>query len=435
MLSIFLLTAAQAPASPPEDGLWYYEIGGAKPASAPANPQVTNVTIGGSAQLGLGYSCLKFDPLKAVSHTLNEVAQGAEDMLDAMTSAATAAIASLPAVILQRANPGLYDLFQNALVRAQTSVEVATKSCQQIEAAIGNNKNPYEDLIVLAKGNDWKQQMGIAGNDPITAQQAVEQSNGSNGIPWIGGNRGGDPDQPIELTGDIVKAGYNVHMNRATTATGTVAATPGARLSQLWTTPDEASEWLVEVVGEHKVTTCAGCQKSTIPGRGLGPTLHREGKSAETELNSLVGSSSQPTLVDLAKVSAPGLAITRAVIEAIRELPPTEQAIVSDRLSAEVALARTVEKTFHARRLMQTGRLLPEVEANPVARAHSERVIAELDRETERLLFEMRVRKEVVSDTIVHLLQRTEQRRTSSLEVPEVGRRDPNPITNGRVAK
>ena len=80
--------------------------------------------------------------------------------------------------------------------------------------------------------------MGIAGNDPITAQQAVEQSNGSNGVPWIGGNRGGDPDQPIKLTGDIVKAGYNVHMNRATTATGTVAATPGARLSQLWTTPD-----------------------------------------------------------------------------------------------------------------------------------------------------------------------------------------------------
>ena len=34
--------------------------------------------------------------------------------MNAMTTAATAAIAALPALILQRANPGLYDLFQNA---------------------------------------------------------------------------------------------------------------------------------------------------------------------------------------------------------------------------------------------------------------------------------------------------------------------------------
>ena len=36
--------------SPTEDGLWYYEIGGAQPVSVPANPRVTSVTLGGSAQ-------------------------------------------------------------------------------------------------------------------------------------------------------------------------------------------------------------------------------------------------------------------------------------------------------------------------------------------------------------------------------------------------
>ncbi|MFI0459902.1 MAG: hypothetical protein ACH254_20135, partial [Candidatus Thiodiazotropha endolucinida] len=35
---------------PTEDSFWYYEIGGAEPVSAPANPSVVSVTLGGSAQ-------------------------------------------------------------------------------------------------------------------------------------------------------------------------------------------------------------------------------------------------------------------------------------------------------------------------------------------------------------------------------------------------
>ena len=41
------VNAAQGPT---EDGLWYYEIGGAEPVSVPANPSVVSVTLGGSAQ-------------------------------------------------------------------------------------------------------------------------------------------------------------------------------------------------------------------------------------------------------------------------------------------------------------------------------------------------------------------------------------------------
>ena len=117
--SLFLAALSISPTygaqGPTEDGFWYYQIGGAQPISAPANPSVVSVTLGGSAQLGLGYSCAKFDPVAAVTHTLNNIKSGADDMMNAMTAAASSAIAALPALILQRANPGLYDLFQNAL--------------------------------------------------------------------------------------------------------------------------------------------------------------------------------------------------------------------------------------------------------------------------------------------------------------------------------
>ena len=60
---------------PTEDSLWYYEIGGAQPVSVPANPSVVPVTLGGSAQLGLGYSCGKFDPVAAGDRQIRRLRQ------------------------------------------------------------------------------------------------------------------------------------------------------------------------------------------------------------------------------------------------------------------------------------------------------------------------------------------------------------------------
>ena len=145
---------------PTEDGTWYYEIGGAQPVSAPANARVTSANIGASTEIGLGYSCLKFDPVVAVSNTLNNISRGVDDMMAAMTDAATGAVAALPAMVLQRANPGLYDLFQTALVKAETTVNLATQSCEQMEAEIAQGKNPYQNLVTLSKGYDWKSANG-----------------------------------------------------------------------------------------------------------------------------------------------------------------------------------------------------------------------------------------------------------------------------------
>ena len=121
VLANHAVDAAQAPT---EDSLWYYEIGGAGARIGPSQSVGGFGHLGGSAQLGLGFSCGKFDPVAAVTHTLNNIAAGVDNMMNAMTAAASAAIASLPALILQRANPGLYDLFQNALLKAEATLQL-----------------------------------------------------------------------------------------------------------------------------------------------------------------------------------------------------------------------------------------------------------------------------------------------------------------------
>jgi len=427
------MAGARAAQAPTEDSLWYYEIGGAEPVSAPANPSVVSVTLGGSAQLGLGYSCGKFDPVLAVTNTLNNIKSGADNMMNAMTAAASSAIAALPALILQRANPGLYDLFQNALLKAEETMQLATKSCEQMEAEIAAGKNPYADLITLSKGNDWKVQMGIGGNDAVTAKASVETANGDNGVPWIGGQAGGAVQPVLQFTGDIVKAGYNVNMNRPVTAAGPVPPAAATRLSEIWSSPTDARDWVVDVVGENIVTTCDTCRKDSIPGTGLLPKLHQESTVVTADLQNLVSGATPPTLANLEDVTAPGIAITRQVIEAIREMPATEQGLIIGRLVAEISTARTVEKALYARRLLLTGRQVPEVYATAVAREHADASIAELDKEIDSLLFETRVRREVVSDTVAVLLMRAAARRQSSLQVPQVSPVDPRPLNRGRV--
>ncbi len=432
-LAVAIVPDSYAAQAPTEDGLWYYEIGGAEPVSVPANPAVVSTTLGGSAQLGLGYSCGKFDPVAAVTNTLNDIGSGVDNMMNAMTAAATSAIASLPALILQRANPGLYDLFQNALIKAEETMQLATKSCEQMEAEIAQGKNPYADLITLSKGNDWKVQMGIGGNDAVTAKDTVESSNGDNGVPWIGGQAGGTGQPVLEFTGDIVEAGYNINMNRAVTDTSPVPAASATRLSEIWGSPAEARDWTVDVVGENIVTTCDTCRKDSIPGTGLLPKLYQESATVTTEIQNLVSGATPLTLTNLEQITAPGVAITRQVIEAIREMPASEQSLIMGRLVSEISTARTVEKALYARRLLLSGRQVPEVYATEVAREHADNSIAELDKEIENLLFETRVRKEVVSDTVATLLERAAAKRQSSLTVPEVPTLDPNPLRGGRV--
>ncbi|MCY4128892.1 MAG: integrating conjugative element protein [Gammaproteobacteria bacterium] len=416
--------------------MWYYEIGGAQVVPKPLNPSKRSLAIAGSAQLGLGYSCGNFDPVLGVAETLNQVKSGAEDMLRAMTQAATGAIASLPALILQRANPGLYELMQNALVGAKLKVDLATKDCRQMEADIAQGKNPYHELIVLSKGNDWKRQMSIGGNNAVHAQQQVEAANGANGVPWVlGQSAGGQGQSPLRLTGDIVQAGYNIALNRNAANTAPAPTSVAGRIRYVWPTPLVAATWVTEVVGEHKVTTCANCPKLSTPGQGLLPSLTRESEELTSKLDSLLLSHTSPTRDALAELSGPNIALTREVIEALVELPQGEQAVVKARLVNDIAVSRTLEKAFYARRLLITGGQIPEALSSATATNHVTQAITTLDAETERLLFEYRARQAVVSDTVQRLMKRATGIREASRGIPELGPIDTRPMLDGRVQR
>jgi len=421
--------------TPTQDSLWYYEIGGARAISSAPNPNVTRVTVGGSIQLGLGYSCGKFDPLLTVTNILNNIKQGAENMMNAMVAAAQSAIASLPALVLQRANPGLYDLFQNALLRAEETLNLVTKSCEQMEAEIAQGKNPFREWITLSKGNDWKVSMGVGG-DILEAKRQVEENNGRNGLPWIGGMRGGERQTPIHVIGDTVQAGYNVTLNRSPNSTSSPPVNlADTLLVSTWRSPRAAQDWAVTVLGDTVIRTCEDCEPSGEPGSGILPQHDRETQTVQQDLLALVQGSTSPTLANLETVSAPGIGVTRQLIEAVQSMETAEQQLLVGKLAGEISQARLVEKLLLVRRLLLAGRQVPEIAAVEAAQAIIDRKLYEVDREIDTLLFEARVRKEVVSSTAAMILRQDARRRQEALTAPSLpALRNPNPIQDGAVS-
>ena len=102
----------------------------------------------------------------------------------------------------------------------------------------------------------------------------------------------------------------------------------------------------------YGLKACDTCRKDSIPGTGLLPKLYGESAAVTGELQNLVNGTSRPTLANLEQVTAPGVAVTRQVVESIREMPATEQGLIIGRLVSEISTARTVEKALYARRLL-----------------------------------------------------------------------------------
>lgn len=359
-----------------------------------------------------------------------------------VANAVRVGIASLPMYAFQRAQPGLYELFQTYSAKADAIIAISLKSCEEMEAQIRRGGNPYEEWAMLAKGEAWKNQ-SAANADVVSAKQNVERTGDGTGVRWIGGQqRGGVGQPPIRLVGDLVTAGYSVTFNQPPASQDGQFAAPGpqllsSRLMSAFRYPSDAARYAQDVLGETEISTCSppNCaEKGTSTGAGLGPKFEAEMPVIQTTLNTLV-TSNRPDYAQLDLVSAPGVAISREVIEALRELPDVERRIVLQRLVSEIAMAKTIDKALAVRQLMMTSLTLPEVTAaEPATRAAREK-IATMNRYIEDLMFENRVRKEVVSSTAGILIEAGRSAQAQSLNVAPRRPVDPAPLIDGKVAR
>ncbi|ECG4949178.1 integrating conjugative element protein [Salmonella enterica subsp. enterica serovar Llandoff] len=389
----------------------YYQIGGGSvitPALTRRNTQLLNVRAGWNADL----MCGNFDISTTVRNQLNGVTEGFQDLMGNVIQSATSAVASLPAMIIQRANPQLYDLLTNGVLQGRVDFDKSQLTCQKMA----------EKMTDFAYGSAWTQSakaenyqtVAASEADAVRAEKKVEKEAASKGKTWVGGQkRGGSGQQPIRLVGDTTKAGYNILNQRSVNDTGSISTSQcQGELCQVWSKPEEAASWMTRVVGEQTINVAPDNDASgsseektgSQAGVGLSPLIAEEQEKITEVLTELVSGSIKPTYENLSKASGGSLQLTRGVVEALRDEP--DVAVLVQRLSGEMALARVMEQALMARRTLLAGAREPNIAAEKEAQTQLNQTTLQLDQELNQLRLELEMRRMLANNASTSVLTR-----------------------------
>ncbi|CAB3647657.1 integrating conjugative element protein [Achromobacter pestifer] len=394
-----------------------YSIGGGRAVSmsGAASMRSIGVGVGWNSNLICGDMSLG----TTIQNQLNGVSNGFQNIMSSVIQSATSAVASLPALIIQRADPGLYNLLTNGVLQARLDFDRSKMTCRAIANRMADTAGGQLGWDQLAEGMALKQAVSSA--DAVSAIEQAESSRGNAGVPWVGGgNAGGAGQRPVRIVGDVTRAGYNLLNGRGATETGAVdPSTCGGNLAcQTWNSPDAAATWAVRVLGEQEQRTCESCTKTeTVPGVGLTPLIQEEYEAKLEVLQELIAGGRATTFDNLQAASSASLPITRGVIEALRDEP--DQDILARRLASEVALASVLEKALLLQRTMLTGRKEPNVAANDLAQQAVTHESDTLDREIRNLKAELELRRELASNSPMAIIQRHGARAAGSRGIYE----------------
>ncbi|MBG6586530.1 integrating conjugative element protein [Pseudomonas aeruginosa] len=394
-----------------------YSIGGGRAVSmgGAGNMQSIGVGVGWNSNL----ICGDMSITTTLQNQLNGITNGFQTIMSNVIQNATSAVASLPALIIQRADPGLYNLLTNGILQARLDFDRSKMTCRAIANRMADMAGGQAGWDQLAEGMALRD--AVSSTDAVSAIERAESNKGNNGVPWVGGgNAGGSGQSSIKVVGDVTRAGYNLLNGRSATDTSSIARSAcGNRLTcQTWSSPQAAADWATRVLGEREQRTCENCTKTqTTPGVGLTPMIQEEYETKLQALQELVTGARPTTLANLDAAGSSSLPITRGVIEALRDEP--DQDVLGRRLASEAALSRVLEKALLLQRTLLTGKKEPNVAANELAVQAVDQENSALEQEINNLKTELELRRTLAGNSAMAIIQRHSTRAAGSRGVFE----------------
>ena len=392
-----------------------WELGGAAVATAPT--KVTTIPIlDFGIEWNVNMECGNFDMSISVANQLNGVTEGFRNMLANIVASAKGAIASLPALAIQRASPELYDMLQQGILQGKLDFAAAELSCEDMQGMMmGEKAFPWEEYKLSAEAGEWKGQIaGSKGSDAVAVKKkATEAKPEDKGTEWAcGEKRGGKLQPPIKSINDIVITGYNVLFDRSNKCdTGGMPSSTSAPLFDYWPSSQKAADFATEVVGDIEVRMCDGCKKlESKPGRGLTYMHEDTTKDMTAVFSQLASGSLAMDWVHLKKVSAPpAIKVTPAIIYSIQKRTTAGQQNMIEKLAGEIAYARIMEQGRMLIQMLRSGMKEPNIAKFPQPVKAAQDAIVAIESELKQLELEVQVKKAVASKTLVKILGREEQ--------------------------
>ncbi|NQC77775.1 integrating conjugative element protein, partial [Pseudomonas aeruginosa] len=197
-----------------------YSIGGGRAVSmgGAGNMQSIGVGVGWNSNL----ICGDMSITTTLQNQLNGITNGFQTIMSNVIQNATSAVASLPALIIQRADPGLYNLLTNGILQARLDFDRSKMTCRAIANRMADMAGGQAGWDQLAEGMALRD--AVSSTDAVSAIEQAESNKGNNGVPWVGGgNAGGSGQRSIKVVGDVTRAGYNLLNGRSATDTSSIA--------------------------------------------------------------------------------------------------------------------------------------------------------------------------------------------------------------------
>ncbi|MDR6609050.1 integrating conjugative element protein [Pseudomonas synxantha] len=390
----------------------FYSIGGGSAVTMGSAASMDSISVGAGWDTNL--MCGNMDLNTTLQNQLNGATKGFKSIMSNVIQNATGAVASLPALIIQRADPGLYNLLSNGILQARLDFDRSKSTCRAISERMAYVAGGQLGWGQLAEGMALTHT--VANRDAVAAVEQAETRRGKSGVPWVGGqSAGGSRQPPIKVVSDVTRAGFNLLNGRDVGNRTTISKdTCGNRLScQTWSSPQEAEAWATRVLGEREHQTCDSCTKTqTKPGVGLTPLIQEEYDVKLASIEALVKGSKPTSAANLLAASSQSLPVTRGVIEALRDEP--DQELLARRLASEVALSSVMEKALLLQRTLMTGRKEPNVAANQLAQQAISSESEALTQEINSLKTELELRRTLAGNSPMALIQRQNNRAAGS---------------------
>lgn len=394
-----------------------YNIGGGSAVGMGRAGSMQSLGVGAGWNSSL--ICGNMDINATIQNQLNGATNGFKNIMSSVIQGATSAVASLPALIIQRANPALYNLLTNGILQARVDFDRSKMSCRAMAEKMADVAGQQMGWGALAEGHAMRDAITSEDSDAVASVTTAEENRGRNGVPWVGGdNAGGEGQEPIRIVSDIAKAGYNLLNERSVTETTSISDDEcnDGLVCDAWDSPESVAEFAVRVLGEEEQQTCEGCTKTaTVPGVGLTPLIQEEYEIKLTALENLVSGSTGTTLDNLKEASTASVPVTRRLIEALRE--EEDQDILTRRLASEIALSSVVERALALVRVFQAGKREPNVASNDLALAAVDKQNASLQQDLSNLKTEMELRRSLAGNAAKAIIDRNLEKRENSRRV------------------
>jgi integrating conjugative element protein (TIGR03755 family) len=365
----------------------YYEIGGAKRISPSVVGDNTNINLGLGGNVNVGYSCGNFDASASFANLMNDFKNSADSVKNTLIGGVKSGIAALPLGTLMRANPGLYDMFQEYSADADLEIDIATKSCEQIESELVAGGTPYADFLQVSKGQDWKDKAN-SGDDIVASKKEIEENVGKNGIVSFGGKKvGGERQAPLQVIASSVGAGFQFMQGEQDPLADT-KPDKASELAKYFKSKGEAQKWATDVLGEFEIN-------NTKPISKVGLGLHSKLKAEQEQV-----------IAQMQNQEFAELGMSSVVTRKLAALEDNDQGLLLANMADDMAIKAVIDKALIIRRALIMSEQEPNEAAtgNKVSIEQRAKAIAKIDNEIKSLMFERNIKKELANSTIVKLL-------------------------------